>query len=690
MKKTVFRIFGLFMALVVFTSLIPSFAIGSSAVFDNGASAYDDGSDITKSDLSDLFNECSFYRSTCWDDLSWTTFKNALSEAAKVIASNVPSSYRIKKAYQKLSQAKESLVHLGEMTGCKYCLGESNEVGEENVISLSNVSYGENKRNVMDVYIPDNIVGNCSVVVYIHGGSWISGTNSALSVTAKEDCMKHGVVTAAILYRFIDENTVCSDLLDDVQASVKKLKEICSSYGLNAEKLMLSGISAGAHLSMLYAYSRKNVSAIEPVCVFDQAGPSDLSDPIYWDSYLGEENMGALFTWLTGVSITDAASQQENAGILKAISPLHYIDGDTVPTVICHGSRDTLIDYSQALLLADAFEKNGVDYQLLTFNSSHNLAKDPIMSAYSVTVFDSFVNKYLIGHDFGEEHSYTSTTVPKTCSQDGYSFNVCTDCGKYYISDVVKASHDPVTDEGYEATCTQPGLTDGCHCASCGEVIRQREVINALGHDFVNSVVAPTCTKKGYTSYDCSRCEESYAVDYVEATGHTSVVEVVVPATYTSDGTQVKKCTVCGEIIETNILPSLEPEFFLRDDAGLIVDNASSLIINIPQGTEYLGDFFNLAGCLVEVSGNIVATGSLITVKSFKNETIASFKAVVGGDVTGDGYVDSFDIAVAGEYINTFTEPDDAAFSKAIDLSGDKYLDSNDLGLLINIANFQE
>ena len=127
----------------------------------------------------------------------------------------------------------------------------------------------------------------------------------------------------------------------------------------------------------------------------------------------------------------------------------------------------------------------------------------------------------------------------------------------------------------------------------------------------------------------------------------------------------------------------------MKDSTAISIDHEKLLIKNIPQGLDGISDFLDLAGCTVEVSDSIISTGTAVKIKSFKGETLASFSAVVSGDVTSDGYTDAFDLAVAGEYVNTFTEPNDAAKLEAIDLCGDGYLDANDLAYLICIVNFE-
>lgn len=633
------RITGLFVVLVMLCSAFWGFSANSYAV-------------VTADDLSTLVTGCSYYRSSCWTNETWFDFAYSMDNARDVLKKRPDNQTAVNNAYNSLMTAKNELVHKGSITSCKYCLGESSSINSSEVVSLKKVSYDtKSSKNTMDLYLPCCSLGSCGLIVYIHGGAWTSSSNSLYSKTAYEDCLKYGVATAAINYRYASETVDASDILDDIEASVAKAKEIAAQYELDLTKLMLTGQSAGGHLSMLYAYTRADVSPVKPVCMLEETGSADFTKPIYWQSTLGTETVSNVLSWLSGETITDAESQAAASEALKTISPLYYIDENSVPTVICHGKRDLVIDYSEATDIANALEENGVPYELITFKSNHATYKDAETTAYAATRFAFLVDKYLRQNCIDEDHDYSSEVTPRTCTKKGYTTHSCSKCGRYYISDIEPADHNYVTDEGYPATCTQDGLTDGLHCSLCNTVFTPQTVI--------------------------------------EAKGHQTVFEETVPATYTNPGVLSEKCTVCGEIISTQEIPALIPCFSVRDSNSIVLDNDKTLLKNVPQGTVDLSSYFDLSGCVIEVGSEIVGTGTSVKFVSFGGDILARYNAVVGGDATGDGYVDAFDLAVAGEHVNTFTQPEDEAYMSCIDLCEDGYLDANDLACLICIVNFE-
>ena len=98
---------------------------------------------------------------------------------------------------------------------------------------------------------------------------------------------------------------------------------------------------------------------------------------------------------------------------------------------------------------------------------------------------------------------------------------------------------------GKDATCTEDGYTAGTKCSVCEEVLSGMEVIPA-GHSYTEEVTAPTCTEKGYTTYTCGNCGDSYVTDTVEKLDHSYEVEVK-DATCEEEGLKTYTCSVCGD-----------------------------------------------------------------------------------------------------------------------------------------------
>lgn len=107
-----------------------------------------------------------------------------------------------------------------------------------------------------------------------------------------------------------------------------------------------------------------------------------------------------------------------------------------------------------------------------------------------------------------------------------------------------------------DATCTESGYSDASFCVRCGAKLSDGTVIPPLGHDYADTVTAPTCESKGYTVHICSRCGDEYADALTPVLGHDLGSWVTVQqASCTQAGLRERKCSRC-DYAETELLPA--------------------------------------------------------------------------------------------------------------------------------------
>ncbi len=262
---------------------------------------------------------------------------------------------------------------------------------------MENVSYGTHERQVLDLYLPEDLSDVTGLVLCIHGGAWIGGDKSAYTDSAKDLCEKMNIATATINYRYLSETVTMADIIDDIDAAVAKIKEIGKDNGTDINKMLLTGHSAGGHLSMLYAYSKADTAAITPAAVANFSGPTDMTDRNYFvNNDLGTENVLMLVSYATGKNITLENFEAMGEEIDK-VGPLYYVNESTVPTIICHGMKDTVVPYSNAVTLDAKLTEYGVTHDFISYpNSGHGLESDQEQARYAEELMVEYFNEYVL------------------------------------------------------------------------------------------------------------------------------------------------------------------------------------------------------------------------------------------------------------------------------------------------------
>ena len=114
-------------------------------------------------------------------------------------------------------------------------------------------------------------------------------------------------------------------------------------------------------------------------------------------------------------------------------------------------------------------------------------------------------------------HSYGLWNVTKKvgCITDGEQSRECSVCGNKETKTIAATGVHSYGSwkVAKAATCTTTG-TKVRSCSECG--VKETVILQPTGHKYVESIVKPTYTEKGYTLHKCSECGTSYKSSYTD------------------------------------------------------------------------------------------------------------------------------------------------------------------------------
>ena len=212
-------------------------------------------------------------------------------------------------------------------------------------IILNDIAFGNHERQKVDIYIPKTAKSPCGLILYIHGGGWQEGDKSGHKPDCEYFC-NLGYITAAMNYRFVSEEISIFDELDDISSALIKIKSELKTYGFELDKVILSGGSAGAHLALMYAYTRNEETPVIPVAVCAYCPPVYCSKPDFLLGISGEFESWKyeILSKCASIKISkETYLNVEQQAALKKMSPAYYVHKNCVPTAVFHGKNDELI-----------------------------------------------------------------------------------------------------------------------------------------------------------------------------------------------------------------------------------------------------------------------------------------------------------------------------------------------------------
>ncbi len=176
-------------------------------------------------------------------------------------------------------------------------------VNSPNPVYALDVNYDniDPNKQVFHLFLPDT-TGNFPLVVFIHGGGYISGTpNTVLSSADRiQDiryCLENGIAFASVGYRLISNTGPDTEgvikCLNDAKRALQFIRFYANDLKIDPTKVALQGRSAGASTSYWLGTrsDMADVNATDPilqestrVCAVDLYGPQATLDMYKWET----------------------------------------------------------------------------------------------------------------------------------------------------------------------------------------------------------------------------------------------------------------------------------------------------------------------------------------------------------------------------------------------------------------------
>lgn len=266
-----------------------------------------------------------------------------------------------------------SLLALGSLASCS---ADSDPAPDGPMVprDIINEAYGTDIRQVLDVFLPaGRSTDSTPILIYIHGGSWIQGSKEEfLQFKEAIRISFPNYAFVAINYRLFDFNTNANRFPtqeNDVIEAINYIKSKTKSWNVS-DQLILAGASAGGHLALLHGTKHQPIGNIKAVIAFFP--PTDLAS-FYSHNLLTQLALNGLL----------GGSPQDRPNAYLESSPSNYVRTAVVPTIIFHGTTDTVVPIWQSDIFAGKLKEVSArfEYQRIE-NQGHGFTEQTYLQAF--------------------------------------------------------------------------------------------------------------------------------------------------------------------------------------------------------------------------------------------------------------------------------------------------------------------
>jgi acetyl esterase/lipase len=215
---------------------------------------------------------------------------------------------------------------------------------------IQNAKYGPHERNVLDLWKAVS-EGPAPLLVYIHGGGFLSGDKTEIPAQLLKICLQEGISVAAINYRLSQHAPFPAPMLDSARA-IQFLRLHAQEWNLDPKRIAATGTSAGAGIALWIGFhdDLADPKADDPVarqstrlaCMVGVGAQTSYDPRFIKDLIGGRAHEHPALSKLFGLSPDELDSPRAHK-LYEEASPINYVTADDPPVFLLYQEpRDPL------------------------------------------------------------------------------------------------------------------------------------------------------------------------------------------------------------------------------------------------------------------------------------------------------------------------------------------------------------
>ncbi len=225
------------------------------------------------------------------------------------------------------------------------------------------------------IFTPDghSTSDKIAALIFMHGGGLRQGSpQQGYDLAAR--LIPEGIAVVSIAYRLLDTpDRTLDEIISDAKSSVRWLRENASDLGIDPDRIVMSGHSAGAYLALTTG-------------VIDEF--DEITENLEVSSVPNH-----MILWSVPVSRTD---NSENSMVPEGYSmddfvPANYVAADMPPALFIHGNADTTVAFEPAMAFHQQYGEAGNQTKFHLISGADHFFRRPEHRSQVFTLISNYL-----------------------------------------------------------------------------------------------------------------------------------------------------------------------------------------------------------------------------------------------------------------------------------------------------------